>query len=158
MSGDAPAVVARALRRGWMTSRIVATYPVSGTHVRQWRWRMQLVSTDAQRRAVRNGIPLEAIERQLGQGVPLMRAAAAVGATWDPVKRWHWQGAFLYPPLRLGYPRPDWWATAARRYAIEQRRRLALEMMSAGLPVAEAAEIVGRTPRHLRNWRQEASL
>jgi len=150
---DAPAVVARALRRGWTTARIVNAYPVSSASVRLWRWRMQLVSADAQACARRAGVPVEAIGARLAQGTALKQACAELGADWQRVNGAAWQGAWLYPPRERGYPCPRKWHGAARRYASALRRELGREMLQAGLSAREVSEIVGVTPRAVRMWR-----
>lgn len=153
MHREAPACVARALRAGWSTGRIVRAYPVSARCVRAWRWRLQLVSSGARANAAALGVPVDAIGARLEQGATLKQACAELGADWPRVNSAAWQGAWLYPPHERGYPCPRRMAGRARRYASRLRRELAKSMLNAGLTTAEVAEVVGVTARAVRMWR-----
>ena len=150
---DPPAAVRRALLLGWDTRRIVRRYPVTAAQVRAWRWRAQLVSTDAQIAAISKGLPVQALQVVLNDGATLKEACEAMSLSWQQVKRAHWQGAFLYPPQSRGHPNPAAWQRAARRTARALRKSLGLSMLASGMQPAEIADVLGCSPRTVRYWR-----
>jgi len=155
LNTDPPAVVRRALERGWTTTRIVQTYPVQSCDVRVWRWRGRFVSSAAKCAAERRGLPIAQIQARLDAGASLREASSDIPVSWNAVRTANWNGAFLYPPQKRGWPDPDRWAKAARAIARRLRRDLGIAMLQHGMTCLEVADVLGCTDRAVRYWQDQ---
>lgn len=154
-----PAIVRRRLLDGWGTGRIARRYGLDRFDVRLWRWCLRVVSSEARGRMRRWCDPAEA-QRMLDSGRTLTQIADHFGAPRGSFRACAADGALYYRPRFVLTPAQASRASARiRREAVQIRSGIVREMAAADLATAEIAEVVGLTPRRVRQIRaqQEAA-